>query len=320
MNPLAFRRARLRLTAIVGALGVLAGCSAQPDVSAIVPNAGIQRHDVIQTLAANERTVIGGTQAGALLVSTDAGRTWARKMLGGASLIDSARCADGSFVALDFYRKVWAVAADGSSATPAAFEEPGVPLAITCDPRGGWWVVGTHSQIAHSPDQGKSWTVSELGEDTQITTIQFVDDTHAFAMGEFGMVVVSTDGGATWSRKADAPGEFYPYAALFANREQGWMSGIAGQILATSDGGNSWKRQTNNAGVALYRLFMHGGVPHGVGAGGVVARLERDTWQPVAYPDQLPVFFGSGASLPGQSALIAGSPGGLVRVIGTKAN
>ena len=58
----------------------------------------------------------------------------------------------------------------------------------------------------------------------------------------------------------------------------------------------------------------------GPGAGGMVARLEHDAWQAVPYPDPLPMFFGAGASLPGQSALVAGSPGGLVRVIGSQAN
>jgi hypothetical protein len=75
---------------------------------------------------------------------------------------------------------------------------------------------------------------------------------------------------------------------------RGWASGIAGQILHTSDGGQTWTRQTNASRASLYRLFLHEGVPHGVGAGGVVARLEGDTWRTVPYPDAAPVFLGAG--------------------------
>lgn len=301
---------------------LIAGCQAQADLSAVRTHAErpLQRYHVIQTLSANDATVIAGTQAGTLLISRNAGQTWERKALAGASLIDSVKCPDGSFIALDFYRRVWAVSADGGSAASAAFEAPEVPLTIACDPKGGWWVAGTHAHIAHSADQGKTWRGIDLEEDAQITALQFIDADNAVALGEFGLVAVSTDGGETWARREPIPNEFYPYAALFISPQEGWVSGLAGQMLHTSDGGQTWVRQTNNAQVPLYRLFLHGQVPHGVGAGGMVARLERDHWQPVPYPDPLPAFFGAGATLPGQSALIAGSPGGLVRVIGSQTN
>ena len=61
-------------------------------------------------------------------------------------------------------------------------------------------------------------------------------------------------------------------------------------------------------------------MPHGVGAGGIVARLDGDTWRSVPYPDAVPVFLGAAVSLPEQHAIIAGGPGGLLRVIGTQAD
>ncbi|ENO84969.1 WD40/YVTN/BNR-like repeat-containing protein [Thauera linaloolentis] len=321
MNHIADGRLRPGLSAAACAL-LLAACQAQPDLAAVRAQAErpLQRYHAVQTLNANQRVVIAGTQAGALLVSSDAGQSWRRTAAAGASLIDSAQCPDGSFIALDFYRRVWPVGADGEALAPAAFDEPQVPLSIACDPKGGWWVAGTHAGIAHSADRGRTWTHLDLGEDAQITALQFVDEAYAIAVGEFGLVAASTDGGASWTRLEPIPNDFYPYAALFLSREEGWVSGIAGQILHTADGGRSWERQANDAQAPLYRLFLHEGVPHGVGAGGVVARLEGGAWRPVPYPDPLPVAFGAGASLPGQSALAAGSPGGLVRVIGTRAN
>lgn len=321
MNHSAIGRSRPRGAAVACVL-LLAGCQAQTDLSAVRAQADrpFQRYHVIQTLNANQNTVVAGTQAGTLLVSRNAGQTWERMSVPGASLIDSAQCPDGSFVALDFYRRVWTISADGAAVASSAFEEPSVPLTIACDPKGGWWVAGTHARITHSADRGKTWSGSDLEEDAQITTLQFVDERHAVAVGEFGLFAVSSDGGATWTRGEPIPNEFYPYAALFVSPQEGWVSGLAGQVLHTTDGGQTWTRQVNNTQAPLYRLFLHGGVPHGVGAGGMVARLEHDAWQAVPYPDPLPMFFGAGASLPGQSALVAGSPGGLVRVIGSQAN
>ena len=53
------------------------------------------------------------------------------------------------------------------------------------------------------------------------------------------------------------------------------------------------------------------------GNGGMIARLDGDTWRSLPYPDPLPMFLGGGASLPGQQALVIGGPGGLLRTVGT---
>ena len=65
---------------------------------------------------------------------------------------------------------------------------------------------------------------------------------------------------------------------------------------------------------------MHGGVPYGVGNGGVIARLEGDAWRNVPYPDPLPMFLGGGASLGSQAAVVIGGPGGLLRTVATTGN
>jgi photosystem II stability/assembly factor-like uncharacterized protein len=180
-------------------------------------------------------------------------------------------------------------------------------------------VAGSGAKIAVSADRGASWTVSDLQEDAQFTTLQFVDDKHGFVLGEFGHVVTSEDGGASWKKLAKIPGDFYPYAAWFQDAKSGYVSGLAGQVLQTADGGRSWTKMENKSGASLYRLFAHQGKPYGVGAGGVIVRLEQKTWQPVAYPDAVPVFLGSAASLGDkQAAVVIGGPGGLVRAVATE--
>jgi len=301
--------------------GFLAGCSPVPDMSGIAAERQrpVHRYDIGQAVASNGKVVVVGTQNGAVLLSVDQGKSWQRTALGNASLVDIATCGERGFVAVDHYHKVWSADADGANWQSVALEQPRTPLAVTCDRQGGWWVVGTNAVIAGSSDQGKTWKVTDLGEDTQITSIQFLGEKKAIALGEFGLTVLSEDGGATWKKGVKIPGDFYPYSALFRESGEGWVSGIAGQIMHTADGGKSWQKQANAAHASLYRLFMHDDVPVGVGSGGVIARLDGNTWRIQPYTDPLPVFLGGGASLPGQSAVVIGGPGGLLRAVSTVA-
>ena len=308
----------LPLGAVLAGL-LLSACTQAPDMSGIASERErpLRRYDISQAIASNGAVVVVGTQSGAALVSRDQGATWERQALGHTSLIDIAVCRDKTFIAIDHYRKVWSADAEGRNWQSVNIEQPRTPLAIACSPQGGWWVVGTNAVIAGSADQGKSWRISDLGEDTQITTIQFIDEQRAVALGEFGLTVSSNDGGATWQKGPAIPGDFYPYSAVFRDAREGWVAGIAGQMLHTGDGGQTWQKQENATQATLNRLFMHDGRPYGAGNGGVVARLDGGVWRNVPYPDPLPMFLGGATSLPGQAAIVVGGPGGLLRTVGT---
>jgi len=318
-SPAGIRRSLCALVA-VAALGA---CTPTPDLSGIAGERqrAVQRYDISQSIASNGKVVVVGTQSGAVLVSNDQGKSWVRQALGQASLVDMTVCGEQGgnrgFLAVDHYHKVWSADAEGKNWQSVPLEMPRTPLAVTCDRRGGWWVAGINAVISGSADRGKTWQTTELGADAQITTIQFLDEKNGIALGEFGLTVTTDDGGATWKKGPKIPGDFCPYAALFAGRHEGWVSGLAGQILHTTDGGKTWSKQSNATQATLNRLFMHDGVPFGVGAGGAIARLEGDSWRAVAYTDSVPVFLGGAASLPGQSAIVIGGPGGLLRSVST---
>jgi photosystem II stability/assembly factor-like uncharacterized protein len=313
----------MKTLALFGALLALSGCSAQVDLLAVDAerSRALHRYDIVQSLATNGGVVVGSSQAGAVVVSSDQGKTWVRTVLGPVSITGLAACPNGEFIGIDFNHKVWSADKAGSNWQSVALDKPRVPLAVTCDGQNRWWVTGSGAKIVVSADRGGSWTLTDLQEDAQLTTIQFIDDRHGFVLGEFGHVIGTEDSGATWKKISQIAGEFYPYAALFKDRQEGWASGIAGHILRTTDGGHTWSETENRSGAPLYRLFWHGGQAYGVGAGGVVARLENGVWQSMAYPDAAPVFLGAGASLgDAQAALVVGGPGGLVRTIATHGN
>lgn len=308
-----------RALAVCAALASFAtGCTQAPDLSAARAEAQkpVQRYDAIQALAAHGEKVAAGTRSGAVLVSSDGGRSWNRQPIAGPSSITGMDvCPDGRFIAIDFYRKLWTADAQLSAWTEQPLEAPHTALAVHCDRQGRWWVAGTGALIVRSDDQGKSWVKTDLQEDLQITTVQMVDELNGFATGEFGTVVVTTDGGHTWAKRGALPEEFYPYAALFVSASEGWVSGLAGQVVHTTDGGLTWTPLLNRAGAPLYRIFMHAGAPHAVGAGGAVVRLQGEEWVAVAYPDARPVPLAAGTSVAANNTLLIGGPGGLLRAV-----
>lgn len=92
----------------------------------------------------------------------DAGATLNRTSLGlNASIIEIAVCPDGSFVALDFNRRIWSAGPDARSWKAHPVNQPRMPLAITCAPDrfGGWSTKTRRShQVATTALRGKGPT------------------------------------------------------------------------------------------------------------------------------------------------------------------
>jgi photosystem II stability/assembly factor-like uncharacterized protein len=290
---------------------LLAACSEKPDLGpAHAADNSFQRYEYSQAIASNAKVLLVATQTGSVLVSGDGGNSWKRNDLGPVSLVDMAGCPDGSFVGIDFFHKVWSANADGADWKSVPLAKPQRPLAVTCDPAGRWWLVGTHTTIASSGDHGKTWATTELGQDAQLTSIQFIDDKAAVVTGEFGIVLKSADGGQSWQKKPPIQGEFYPYATLFTSGTEGWTSGLAGQVLHTVDGGTSWVPDPNATKAAFYRLFKHDGAVFGVGSSGVIARRGPDGWKVVESIGGGAQSLSAAASLgPGQAIAVGGAGG-----------
>jgi len=62
-----------------------------------------------------------------------------------------------------------------------------------------YWVVGRPGSAAlHSADKGQSWSVVRTGQPLPLNGIFFTDEQHGWAVGEFGTIVATADGGTTW--------------------------------------------------------------------------------------------------------------------------
>jgi photosystem II stability/assembly factor-like uncharacterized protein len=65
---------------------------------------------------------------------------------------------------------------------------------------------------------------------------------NAWAVGYWGTILRSSDGGRTWSQP-DTPTAKSLFGISFADEKTGWAVGAAGTILRSSDGGGSWTAQ-----------------------------------------------------------------------------
>lgn len=293
---------------------LMTGCIPAPDLAGVQAERGkpVQRYDTFQSVASQGSRVVAGAAGGVILTSTDGGANWARHALAQpSSVLAVAACPDGSFAALDFYKKLWVLPAAGGQWAMRQVPTRADLLALTCDPHNRLWAVGARTSILWSADKGASWQTRDLGEDAILTTVQFVDERRAVITGEFGAVLTSADGGASWQPQPKIPGDFYPYAALFTDASNGWVSGLAGAIKRTRDGGRTWTTQANQSGVPMYALLRVADDLYGLGAGGRMVRLQGEQWQAFEHGQPIPAYLSAGVALDARSMLVAGAAGAL---------
>ncbi|MBI2309073.1 MAG: hypothetical protein HYU78_17425 [Rhodocyclales bacterium] len=105
------------------------------------------------------------------------------------------------------------------------------------------------------------------------------------AVGDYGTILHSGDGGANWQQAQSVPYSGLLTAAAMADERIGWAVGHGGTILRTDDGGANWRRQAQLAGgpVLLSVAARDARNVLVVGAYGTAVATHDggDSWQPV---------------------------------------
>lgn len=262
---------------------LLTGCEAPLDLSGVAAEKAKPTHrsDLFQAIARfkDQVVVVGGM--GSVVQSADGGKQWHSTTLAGRPyLVDVTACPDGTFYAIDKTDGIWSLQNDGKwSRQP--LPEGTEPQAMTCNSDGVLWVVGGFSTILHSLDKGASWDSWSLDDDLYLTTIQFLDEQHGFATGEFGTVLVSEDGGVSWQRATELPNSFYPQSAYFKDASTGWVVGLSGTIWKTTDAAQTWNEVPSGITTPLYGITGLGDTLVAVGDNTIilVLRLEDGNWR-----------------------------------------
>lgn len=102
--------------------------------------------------------------------------------------------------------------------------------------------VGERGHILYSDDQGNTWVQARVPTRQMLTAVQFVDSRHGWAVGHDALILVSEDGGASWSKQfEDLEREAPLLDVWFGDLTTGFATGAYGALLMTDDGGRHWQ-------------------------------------------------------------------------------
>ena len=99
-------------------------------------------------------------------------------------------------------------------------------------------VVPSASALISTGDTGWVWQ-NPLPQGNTLLDVCFVDGSHGWAVGYFGTIVATSDGGVTWTSQASGTYQTL-YTVCFTDTSHGWAAGYQGTILLTTDGGATW--------------------------------------------------------------------------------
>jgi photosystem II stability/assembly factor-like uncharacterized protein len=83
--------------------------------------------------------------------------------------------------------------------------------------------------------------------------VQGLDAQHAIVVGYGGKILLTADGGFSWTQAASGTRGAL-YKVRFVDPNNGWISGQDGILLHSSDGGKTWARQASGTNVYLFSL------------------------------------------------------------------
>ena len=143
--------------------------------------------------------------------------------------------------------------------------------------------VGNLGTIIVTADGGERWTAATVpasSNPNKLFRVRIFDGI-AWAVGEFGALLRSTDQGMSWSRAL--PEKDRAWNDVFFLGQQGWLVGEFGTVMKTADGGATWNEVATPNQVSLmsvaFRDELHG-VAVGLSGTLMVSADGGETWQP----------------------------------------
>lgn len=183
--------------------------------------------------------------------------------------------------------------------------------------------VGEHGVVLlrDAPDAAVRQAAS-VPVDATLTAVAFADAQRGWAVGHWGTILATTDGGETWQRqRIDIDTDRPLFAVHFLDAQHGAAVGLWSLVLTTDDGGKTWTERelqpppgAKRADLNLLGLFAdaRGALYATAERGMVLQSTDRGaTWRYLAtgYKGS----FWSGIALDGGSLLVGGQRGSVYR-------
>ncbi|BAL24189.1 hypothetical protein AZKH_1876 [Azoarcus sp. KH32C] len=183
--------------------------------------------------------------------------------------------------------------------------------------------VGDRGVVLLSDDRGGSWRqASKVPVNATLTGVSFADERNGWAVGHWGVILHTEDGGETWTSQRMETSEDRPlFSVHFTDAQHGTAVGLWSLLLTTTDGGKTWDKVSLPAppnDTRADRNLMHvfadrRGDLFVVGERGTVLH-SADRGQTWAYrPTGYRGSFWSGTALADGTLLVAGLRGSLYR-------
>ncbi len=172
------------------------------------------------------------------------------------------------------------------------------------------WAVGHDALILGTNDAGQSWTVRYQGPNLQDSFLDVLalDETHAIAIGAYGLCMVTTDAGRTWTRRELSSEDVHFNRITRGPAGTLYVAGERGTLLRSKDQGMTWTAIPTPYEGSFYGILPLGPealLAHGLRGHVYQSFNDGDTWTPV--PTPAPSLYAAGVRLQNGHILLAGN-------------
>ncbi len=204
-------------------------------------------------------------ERGTVIHTTDGGMTWTHLWKGGDQILSGVQFVDaktgwivgerGTILHSEDGGKSWLEMSESvedfeitvirrseRGTAPAPLRLGDLSLSDVClDPggSGAGWITGMEGLILKTIDRGQTWRKVYSEPGTYLFRIA-MSDGRLCVVGSRGKILVSEDGGDTWTSAERVPTQFWLAGVDLVNQKEGWVVGGHGGVYYTDDGGRQW--------------------------------------------------------------------------------
>jgi photosystem II stability/assembly factor-like uncharacterized protein len=296
------------------------------------------RQSLFSVCFASEQEVWMVGELGRIFRSSDGGGTWERQHAGTARPFLAISCLGAGRAWIAGKEGIVYHTTDGGASWQSVTTGSNrhvFALQFADEQRGH--AAGDFGAMVHTEDGGQTWTQQRVPAefslpeeaidmgvepgDVNLYGLSYGDRDHVWAVGEFGTIMASTDGGLTWTQQ-HAPFESTLFGVHFIDPLRGWAVGIDSVIVTTTDGGVTWTVEPPPVrGRSFYDIVLRGSRGWIVGESGTLLTSSDGgtTWQLSPVPIELAANWLRGvALLPTGRGLAVGADGLIFRLDGEK--
>lgn len=150
----------------------------------------------------------------------------------------------------------------GSTVNPPVIERRDFFYGIATPAKGVLWIAGSNGKIVRTEDAGANWHRQSAPTNAHLQDIAAWDARTAVAVGNKGVVLVTSDGGNAWTEveapKSQVANKLTRVLAL--PQGHAWAVGEMGALLHSADFGKTWQRKRDEEDVGWNDIaFAEGG-------------------------------------------------------------